>query len=107
MIFGAMRDEAMDEMAATLFPAGNAVILTELDNARAASLDMLKHAVPDSLDQGKVSCASSVNDAFRIAKEVTPADGLICVTGSLYLIGEVRQLLGQRLENVARQGASN
>jgi dihydrofolate synthase/folylpolyglutamate synthase len=107
IIFGAMRDKVVDEMATALFPAGNAVILTELDNRRAAALDVLKLAVPDSLDEGRVRYASSVNDALRIAKEVTPADGLICVTGSLYLIGEVQQLLGQGLESVARQGASN
>jgi dihydrofolate synthase / folylpolyglutamate synthase len=107
MIFGAMRDKDLKELSSILFPPVDKLVLTKLDNPRAASLDLLKLAVPDSFDEGKVSYASSVNDALRIAKEVTPADGLLCVTGSLYLIGEVQQLLDQRLESVAQQGASN
>src|SRR5437660_3034556 len=41
MIFGAMRDKALSEMAAMLFPKARAVILTELDNPRAASIETL------------------------------------------------------------------
>ncbi len=93
MIFGAMRDKALEEMASILFPVAHKLILTEFENPRAASLEILKLAIPGSFDQAKVSHASSGGEALRIAKELTPAEGLVCVTGSLYLIGEIQSIL--------------
>ncbi|MFN7930181.1 MAG: hypothetical protein U0Y68_20110 [Blastocatellia bacterium] len=40
--------------------------------------------------------AESVTDALAQALQRTPANGLICVCGSLYLIGEVKRLLSTR-----------
>src|SRR6266705_452425 len=80
MIFGAMRDKALAEMAAVLFPVVDQLILTELDNPRAASLEVLKLAVPGDFDLQRIHQASSADEAVRIAKELTPASGLICVT---------------------------
>jgi dihydrofolate synthase/folylpolyglutamate synthase len=93
MIFGAMGDKALPEMAATLFPNADELILTKLDNPRAASLDMLMAAVPKDFNNERVQHASSVSEALRLAREVTPTNGLICVTGSLYLVGAVQQAL--------------
>ena len=93
MIFGAMRDKALDKMAAALFPRADAVILTALDDPRAASVDNLRAAVPDSFDQGRVLRSSTVDDALQLAKRITPANGLVCVTGSLHLVGAVQQSL--------------
>jgi dihydrofolate synthase/folylpolyglutamate synthase len=107
MIFGAMRDKALNEMASILFPVAAELILTEIDNPRAASLDMMKLAVPESLPTTRLHQASSVDDALRIAKTVTPADGLICVTGSLYLVGAVQDFLADQSQSVARQRAAN
>ena len=107
MVIGAMRDKALNEMGSILFPAANKVILTELDNPRAASVDALQSAVPATFDVIRVHRASSVDDALRIAKEVTPADGLICVTGSLYLVGAVQNFLADQSPAVARQRAAN
>lgn len=107
MIFGAMRDKAQNEMAAIIFPAAKNLVLTEFDNPRAASLDMLKLAVPDNFSETRVYQASSADDGLRIAKEVTPTNGLICVTGSLYLVGAVQKLLTDQSQGVARQRAAN
>src|SRR5256714_4610310 len=51
MIFGAMRDKALKEIEAILFPAARQVILTELDNPRAASLEDLHAAAPLNFDE--------------------------------------------------------
>jgi dihydrofolate synthase/folylpolyglutamate synthase len=95
MIFGAMRDKALAEMAATLFPKADELILTGLDNSRAATAQMLMTAVPLTFDKARVRLVSSATEAVRIAKSVTPPDGLICITGSLYLVGAVQQILNE------------
>jgi dihydrofolate synthase/folylpolyglutamate synthase len=95
MIFGAMRDKALIEMAAVLFPVAERLILTEFDNPRAASFETLRSAVPGDFAEANVQRASSADEAVRIAQESTPANGLICVTGSLYLVGDVQQVSPQ------------
>jgi len=93
MIFGAMRDKALTEITSKLFPAATEVILTEIDNARSASLEMLRSAAGA---HGHVHLASCPADAMRIARAVTPPDGLVCVTGSLYLVGSIQKFAAQR-----------
>jgi dihydrofolate synthase / folylpolyglutamate synthase len=93
MIFGAMRDKALSAMAATLFPKAYELVLTELDNPRAATVEMLQAVVPENFDKARVVQASSVAEAIRLALQMTPANGLVCVTGSLYLVGAAQQAL--------------
>jgi dihydrofolate synthase/folylpolyglutamate synthase len=93
MIFGAMRDKALPAMAATLFPKAHELILTELDNPRTATIEMLQAVVPENFDKARVLCSFSAGEAVRIARQVTPANGLVCVTGSLYLVGAAQQAL--------------
>jgi len=95
MIFGAMRDKALSAMAAMLFPKADELILTELDNPRAATGEILLSAVPADFDKARVRVASSVKEAVQLARKVTPEAGLICVTGSLYLVGAVQQVLNE------------
>jgi dihydrofolate synthase/folylpolyglutamate synthase len=93
MIFGAMRDKDLTEIAAAVFPAADRLILTSIDNPRAAAADALRAFVPASFDDAKISLARSSSDALRLARELTPRGGTVCVTGSLYLVGEVKRLL--------------
>ena len=93
MVFGAMGDKALPGMAATLFSKADELILTKLDNPRAATIERLRAVVPENFDKARVHCSSSVAGALCMARELTPANGLVCVTGSLYLVGAVQQAL--------------
>lgn len=103
MIFGAMKDKRLQEMASLLYPAANKLILTEIDNLRAASVEDLLAAVPLDFDQDKIIIASSVDDVLKKAREITPDDGLICITGSLYLIGEAQAIINSQSGRVAHR----
>lgn len=92
LIFGAMRDKKLDQIAEILFPLADHLILTRINNVRAASLETLA-ALARRFAHGAVIEASSGAEAVRIAITQTPNNGLICVTGSLYLIGETRPLI--------------
>lgn len=93
VIFAAMKDKALTEMAATVFPKADELILTKLDNPRAATIEMLMSAAPAGFDKARVGVAASAEEAVRLARKVTPPDGLVCVTGSLYLVGAVQETL--------------
>jgi dihydrofolate synthase/folylpolyglutamate synthase len=103
MIFGAMRDKALNEMAAILFPKADALILTSLDNPRAANLEMLTEAAPETFDKSRIYQVSSVVEALQLSREFTPAKGLVCVTGSLYLVGAIQENLSREDRIVAHQ----
>jgi dihydrofolate synthase/folylpolyglutamate synthase len=94
-IFGAMRDKDLSEIAAQLFPLAHRLIFTQPDNPRAATPESLSRLVPPDLHAVQVTLAPDVFEALQAARTQTPRDGIICITGSLYLIGEVQRLLQQ------------
>ena len=49
--------------------------------------------VPREFDKKKVYQAETVSGALEIAGKISPVDNLICVSGSLYLVGEARKFL--------------
>src|SRR5262245_12905164 len=90
IIFGAMADKAIGEMSEILFPAADRVIITRIASPRAADPNAIAEMVkPD------VVCIENVDKALEEAVRITPRHGLICVCGSLFLIGEVKQSLLQ------------
>ena len=49
--------------------------------------------VPLELKPGRRSRRIYESDALQVARDITPPNGIICVTGSLYLLGEVKSLI--------------
>ena len=49
--------------------------------------------MPTEISRSNVFATDSVEKALAIAETVTPEDGIILVTGSLYLVGDVRKIL--------------
>ena len=93
MIFGAMRDKDLSEIAETLFPKAEKLILTEPKNERAVKTSGLLKYVPGNFDQKNVTLTATVEEAIKTAKKVTEEDELILITGSLYLVGEAQEIL--------------
>ena len=93
LVFGVMNDKRLGEIAPILFPAADRLILTQPDNPRAADVRRLHSLAASIVDGERITAVPSVGQAFQLAKDVTPADGLICITGSLYLLGEVKVIM--------------
>ena len=94
IVFGAMRDKAIQEMADILFPLAERVIVTHIDNPRAASTDELLQA--GSRTGAEIHAEPNVAAALRRAIDQTPEDGLVVVTGSIFLVGDTMRELGIR-----------
>ena len=92
LVFGAMRDKQLDEIGKILFPCADVLVLTAIDNPRSATLERLRE-VADRFARGKVLTGDTSAAALHIARTETPPEGLICVAGSLYLVGELRPLI--------------
>jgi dihydrofolate synthase/folylpolyglutamate synthase len=93
LIFGAMREKNAAEMLAEIAPLAERIVLTQPSNARASSAHELLADLPESISKDAVSTTENTADAVNLARGITPADGIILVAGSLYLVGEVRRML--------------
>jgi dihydrofolate synthase/folylpolyglutamate synthase len=91
LLFGAMRDKDLAGIAAILFPVAQHLVLTEPSNPRAATIETLARLVPEGFDSSRITFVPDAHDALWAARAQTPSDGIICVAGSLYLIGEVQR----------------
>jgi dihydrofolate synthase/folylpolyglutamate synthase len=93
LVFGAMNDKDIEGMTSELFESFDCIVLTQVPNIRAASTARLgKLALETSRN---VIFTETVPQALSWARSVTPPGGMICVAGSLYLVGEVKRLIGE------------
>jgi dihydrofolate synthase/folylpolyglutamate synthase len=93
LIFSCLRDKPVAEMAQILFPLFELVILAPIHTARAAAVDDLLAAA--GATGTPAFAAESVTQALELAEQRVreQGDGLIVVSGSVYLVGEARTLL--------------
>ena len=94
-VVGAMRDKAISEMAEILFPMAERVIATQPQNPRAAMPEEIRQAAARTGTD--IECVAAVPAAIERAREAALPDGVIVVTGSIYLVGEAMQVWGLRV----------
>ncbi len=92
LVFGAMRDKAIGEMAEILFPLAERVIATPADNPRSATPEQIREA--SARTGAEVVAAHDVPSALALARASRP--DLVVITGSIYIVGEAMQALGVR-----------
>ncbi len=97
MVFGAMNDKSVAEIFTILAPLADRIVLTEPSNSRSFSYDELLEQLPGGISKEQTFAADSVKNAIEIAEAITPSDGIILVTGSLYLVGEAKTILRSQI----------
>ena len=91
-VVGISRDKDARAILAALAPVARQMILTAAPNRRAADPESLRACVPHAVPV--VLVAPTPEEALRVAVESRHAP-IVCVTGSLFLVGEVlRRLAG-------------
>jgi dihydrofolate synthase / folylpolyglutamate synthase len=91
-VFGAMRDKAISEIAEILFPVAERVIATIADNPRSATPDEIREAA--SRAQSEIEACPDVPSAIVRARELAETNGIVVITGSIYIVGEAMRALG-------------
>ncbi len=93
LVFGTTREKDLPGQLAVLLPMAGAVIATRyVENPRSVPPEEVAEAVR-ALDGRAVLTAPGPAEALALARRITPPDGLICVTGSLFLAAETRALV--------------
>jgi dihydrofolate synthase / folylpolyglutamate synthase len=88
IVYGAMRDKAIEEMTSELFPVAERVIATAPNFPRAVRPE----AILAATDHPHSTVAEDVDEAIELAR-TAPKDAIVFFTGSLFLVGEARFLL--------------
>jgi dihydrofolate synthase/folylpolyglutamate synthase len=88
LVWAMMRDKDHRGFIATLQPVVSEIVLTQTGLARSASVDELRSALDTWL--GPVWEAVHPINALAIAKGRAASHDLICIAGSLMLVGEVK-----------------
>jgi dihydrofolate synthase / folylpolyglutamate synthase len=97
MILGAMRDKAIREIGEILFPIASQVILTSANNPRAATPEEIREAAARVATGTDLQEAEDVAEALAKAKKLAGRNGLVVITGSIYIVGEAMRILGIRI----------
>jgi dihydrofolate synthase/folylpolyglutamate synthase len=87
-----MADKDTRNSLLPIAPLFERIILTRAESERSANPRDIKSMLPEKL-QERAICIDSVHQAIAQAMEIAQPDDLVCVTGSLYLVGKARHIL--------------
>jgi dihydrofolate synthase/folylpolyglutamate synthase len=99
LVFGALRDKAVDEMAGVLFPLAAEVIFTQPRTSRAISVTRLAEIT--SHDAAHFAVVPEPEAALEHALNRAAPHDAIVVAGSLYLVGPLRHYWKNRAQVAA------
>jgi dihydrofolate synthase/folylpolyglutamate synthase len=98
LVYGAMRDKAVPEIAEILFPKASAVLLTRPDQFRAAAPETVRelalHLNTNIMIETEPEAALS-----RALQMASPPDAIL-VTGSLFVVGDIKRKFGRKFAAV-------
>jgi dihydrofolate synthase/folylpolyglutamate synthase len=89
LVYGAMRDKAVEEMGAILFPLADQVVATAPKMARALRPETIRELA----DHPRLRTAATLEEALAVIRREAAPDDAVFITGSLFLVAEARRLL--------------
>jgi dihydrofolate synthase/folylpolyglutamate synthase len=90
IVYGAMRDKAIPEVSGILFPCARHIVATAPAQARAARPE----TIAEISGRPDIRTAPGLAAALALVRAAASPTDAVFVTGSLFLVGEAKQLLG-------------
>jgi dihydrofolate synthase / folylpolyglutamate synthase len=91
LVIGILDDKPYLSMLKTLLPLSRRIILTRPKIDRSLPAEKLLNAVQTMGRDAEI--ISDVRDALNFALSASPKDGVVCITGSLYVVGEAKEAM--------------
>jgi dihydrofolate synthase/folylpolyglutamate synthase len=92
-VFAIMADKAVDEMLGLLLPLVDIVVCTQASESRSLTAELLAGRVR-ALGAGAVHEGPDPAAAVALARRLAGREGSVLITGSLYLLSDLADLLG-------------
>ncbi len=91
-VWASMGDKDIRKTLHAIAPLCDVIIFTRPESERSATPEQLLDILPEKL-RHRAACCDTVKEALAVAEKSSSCDDLVCVAGSLYLIGAARSLL--------------
>ena len=101
LVMGISSDKDIPEMLQAICPLADELIVTQFNHPRSACAQAIAKLVPQGAPSPRT--ATNARNATFLALDLARQDDLVCLTGSLYLVGEVRELLLQEWKTKRRK----
>ncbi|HYA15030.1 MAG TPA: folylpolyglutamate synthase/dihydrofolate synthase family protein, partial [Syntrophales bacterium] len=89
LIFGVLNDKDYKTMLKKLVPLSDCLVITKPDTARTMPPEIMMKAAQSY--RKRVEVIGNSHEALKRALSMADPDDLICITGSLYLVGEIKR----------------
>lgn len=96
LVFGTTREKDLEGQLRELLPLFETRIATQYAHNPRAVMAAETAAAAEAIDGRPIRVIEDPAEALAVARRVTGSDGLICVTGSLFLAAEARAILLDR-----------
>ncbi len=96
LILGVLKDKDLNTMISMIVPLADVIVVTKSGNPRAAEPQQLQNIIRGFNPKKTVFVEDSIPQAIDHAKQLAKQQDLICVTGSLFTVGEARSYMLQK-----------
>ena len=93
VVLGILSDKDVRSMLSIIVPLAAFFVTTKSNSARACDPNELKETIEKLGYKNEVIVKERIPDALEYSKSIAKKDDLICVTGSLFTVGEARDYL--------------
>jgi dihydrofolate synthase/folylpolyglutamate synthase len=93
LILGVLKEKDIKTMVSTITPLSDVIIVTKSTNPRASDPLQLKQTIESVDPNKKIYVEASIPGAIDHAKRMAKQNDMICVSGSLFTVGEARRYL--------------
>jgi dihydrofolate synthase/folylpolyglutamate synthase len=93
VILGVLKEKDIKTMVSAIAPLSDVIIVTKSTNPRASDPLILKQIIESIDPNKKIYVEASIPEAIKHAKRLAKQKDMICVSGSLFTVGEARSYL--------------
>lgn len=102
LIIGILKDKNIEEMLSTIAPISDIIIITKSSNTRACEPEIIKDILKKISYNKDLYIKGTISKAIDYAKLIANTDDIICISGSLFTVGEARSHLLNSLKEIIR-----
>ena len=102
LVIGILEDKDIHSMLSVIIPLSDVIIATKSKNARACGSTALKDRIKNIGYTKELYAKDSLSDAINHARSLAHKNDLICISGSLFTVGEARSYFAKSSKQILR-----
>ncbi len=102
LVYGSKANKDIDSTIGELIPMADYLVLTRSAYPATVDPDELIDFARHAGFAGPIEAIADLSATMERAKELAASEGLVCITGSMFIVGEVRTLYGLRPNEAVR-----